>query len=104
VFVSWFCGLADGVVVWVSSSSGILSFVNTDELIHGDQHTETKTEESVQSHIGPACKGMCWVGSSRLILSSDITGNVYCWCWWYLGPVPIHYTHCVSPCNYIIRL
>jgi len=62
-------------------------------LIGGEQLTEAKMEESLQSHIGATCKGMCWVGSSRLIHSSDITGYVYCWCWWYLGPVPIHYTH-----------
>jgi hypothetical protein len=51
--------LADGVEVWVSSGSGILSFINTDELIRGDQLTEAKTGESVQSHIGATCKGMC---------------------------------------------
>lgn len=43
MFVSWCCSLADGI--WVSSGSAILSFVNPDELIHGDQLTEAKTEE-----------------------------------------------------------
>jgi hypothetical protein len=59
VFVTWFCSLADEVEVWFSSGSGILSFVNTDELTHGDQLTEAKIKESVQSHIGATCKGMC---------------------------------------------
>jgi hypothetical protein len=59
VFVSWCCSLADGVEGWVSSGSGILTFVNTDGLICGDQLTEAKTEESVQSHIGATYKGMC---------------------------------------------
>lgn len=59
LFVLWCCGLAVGLVVWVSSDSGIHNFLNVDELIFGDQHTEAKTEESVQSHIGATCKRMC---------------------------------------------
>jgi len=54
VFFSWCCSLANGVEVWVSSGSGILSIVNTDELIHGDQLTGAKTEECnhiLEQHI-----------------------------------------------------